>query len=250
MLNLIEADGVAEIRLERAPVNALDAAMLDALEAALARIEASEARAVLLTSTQKVFCAGADLAFIKGQFDAPDPKSAMRAYVERLHGVFDRLARLPAVTIAVIGGAALGGGLELTLACDLRFAAQEATLGLPEAAVGLLPGAGGTQRLTRLCGPGVSARLILAAERISGVEAHRVGLAQYIAPRAELAAEAQALAARIAALAPASLKASKACIAQAGAPDGAGYTFEKGAITSLMGLADTRTRVEAFFARG
>lgn len=249
MLNLIEADGVAEIRLERAPVNALDAAMLDALDAALNRLEASDARVLLLTSTQKVFCAGADLAMIKGLFDAPEPKAAMRTYVERLHTTFDRLARLPLVTIAVLGGATLGGGLELTLACDLRFAAEEATLGLPEAAVGLLPGAGGTQRLTQLCGPGVAARIILGAERLSGVEAHRVGLAQYLAPRAALEGEARALAARIAALAPASLKASKACIAQASAPYRAGFAFEKDAIVSLMGLADTRTRVEAFFAR-
>lgn len=249
MLTLTITDGIAEIRLERPPVNALDGAMLDALSDALDRIEAQSPPVVLLTSATKCFCAGADLAMIQSLFAAPDPAVAMAAYVDRLHAVFDRLERLPAVTVAVIAGPALGGGLELALACDLRFAAEEAMLGLPEAAVGLLPGAGGTQRLTRLCGPGVAARIVLGAERINGTEALRLGLAQYTAPRASLPDEARALAARIAALAPASLRASKALIAQAGALGRAGFENEKTAVTSLMRLPETRARIEAFFAR-
>lgn len=249
MLTLTITDGIAEIRLERPPVNALDGAMLDAFSDAMDRIEAQSPPVVLLTSATKCFCAGADLAMIQSLFAAPDPAAAMASYVDRLHAAFDRLERLPAVTVAVIAGPALGGGLELALACDLRFAAEEAMLGLPEAAVGLLPGAGGTQRLTRLCGPGVASRIILGAERINGIEALRVGLAQYAAPRANLLGEARALAARIAALAPASLRASKALIAQAGAPNRAGFESEKTAVTGLMRLPETRARIEAFFAR-
>lgn len=249
MISLEIAGSIAELCLSRAPVNALDGAMLDALEAALARIAASDAHVVLLHSDRQVFCAGADLAMIRALFDAPDPHSAMSAYVAQLHRVFDTLENLPAVTIAALSGATLGGGLELALACDLRIAAQEATLGLPEAAVGLLPGAGGTQRLTRLCGPGVAHRLILGAERISGTEAHRVGLAQFVAPRASVLEEARAIATRIAGLAPASLRASKTCIRAATLPEREGFAVEQRAIAGLMGEADTRARVNAFFSR-
>ena len=88
----------------------------------------------------------------------------MRATVRRFHEVYDHLAALPLVTIAEIEGHALGGGLELALACDIRIASHTAKLGLPETKVGLLPGAGGTQRLTRLCGEGIAARIILSGD--------------------------------------------------------------------------------------
>lgn len=87
------------------------------------------------------------------------------------HHVYNRLASLPAVTVAYITGHALGGGLELGLACDLRIASRKAKLGLPEARMGLLPGAGGAQRLTELCGPGIAARLILTCDLVQGDEA-------------------------------------------------------------------------------
>ncbi|MFZ8239034.1 enoyl-CoA hydratase/isomerase family protein, partial [Staphylococcus aureus] len=86
------------------------------------------------------------------------------------HALFNRLEALEAVTLAVVDGPALGGGLELALSCDLRVASMRAKLGLPEARVGMIPGAGGTQRLPRLCGPGVAARLILGGEIVDGAE--------------------------------------------------------------------------------
>lgn len=249
MVTLDITQGIADLCLSRPPVNALDGEMLARIEAALDAVEASDARVLLLRSDQSCFCAGADLAMIRALFDAADPQAAMQGYVTALHRLFDRLERLPVVTLAVISGAALGGGLELALACDMRIAAQEASLGLPEAAVGLLPGAGGTQRLTRLCGPGAARRIILSAERINGTEAHRLGLVQGCAPRADLMAEAQTIATRIAGLAPAALKAAKTCLLAAAGADRTGFAVEQAEITGLMGLPETRTRIDAFFAR-
>ena len=101
-----------------------------------------------------MFCAGADLKEVRARMDASDGADRMYAYVAGIQRLYARIERLPQVTLAEIGGAAMGGGLELALACDLRIAATEAKLGLPEARLGLIPGAGGTQRLTRLMRPG------------------------------------------------------------------------------------------------
>ena len=95
---------------------------------------------------QKVFCAGADLKEVRARMDAPDGADRMYAYVAGIQRLYARIERLPQVTVAEIAGAAIGGGLELALACDLRIAANEAKLGLPEVRLGLIPGAGGTQR--------------------------------------------------------------------------------------------------------
>ncbi|MCA0406821.1 MAG: enoyl-CoA hydratase/isomerase family protein [Proteobacteria bacterium] len=249
MISLTIENGIAALTLSRPPVNALDEAMLEAVNGALDKVEASDARVLILQSDQKSFCAGADLAMINTLFSAPSPSEAMRGYAARLHATFDRIEALPQVSLAVINGHALGGGLELALSCDMRIAAEEASLGLPEAAVGLLPGAGGTQRLTQLCGPGVARRIILSAERINGAEAERVGLAQWVFPRATLAEEAMAIATRIAGLSPASLQASKRCIAAAGSPERAGFALEQREICALMNLDETRQRIAGFFKR-
>ncbi len=126
-----------------------------------------------LRSDQKVFCAGADLKEVRERFDAADGPDRMYAYVAGIQRLYARIEQLPQVTLAEIGGAAMGGGLELALACDLRIAALEAKLGLPEARLGLIPGAGGTQRLTRLCGRSAASRLILGAEVIDGADRAR-----------------------------------------------------------------------------
>ena len=120
--------------------------------------------------------------------------------VRRFHQLFDRIESLPCVTLAEIGGSALGGGFELALSCDLRMASTTAKLGLPEAKLGLIPGAGGTQRLTRLCGPGTAARIILAAEVVDGATACQLGMVQWAVAPDDLAAHAQALAQRVAEL--------------------------------------------------
>ena len=158
----------------------------------------------------------------------------MVATVRRFHAVFDRMAALPVVTLAEIEGHALGGGLELALACDLRIASAHARLGLPEAKVGLLPGAGGTQRLTRLCGAGIAARLILTGEQIDGREAERIGLVQWAVHAIDFAEAAAEIVARVAGLSPEALKAAKACIGIAGRLDPAGADAEIDGIGTLM----------------
>jgi len=150
--------------------------------------------------------------------------------------------------LAEIGGAAMGGGLELALSCDLRIAASDVKLGLPEARLGLIPGAGGTQRLTRLCGRTVAARLILGAEVIDGATARDLGVVHWAVPRAELPATAAGIAHRIAGLPADALACSKACIAAAGEDGEDGYRDELEATRRLLMSTETRQRVEAFFA--
>ena len=116
--------------------------------------------------------------------------------VRDMQRLFARFEDASVVTLAEIGGAALGGGLELALACDIRIAAIEARLGLPETALGLIPAAGGTQRLTRLCGAGVAKRLILGAETIDGAQAAALGVVQWAHPRDALAARARKISSR------------------------------------------------------
>ncbi|MCU0805314.1 MAG: enoyl-CoA hydratase/isomerase family protein [Burkholderiales bacterium] len=233
--------------LARPPVNAIDDALLAQLESVLDAAEADERIAVLhLRSAQKVFCAGADLALMRASFATPQGTAAMVAVVERMQRVFARLESAPILTIAEIGGAALGGGFELALACDLRIAAREAVLGLPEARLGLLPAAGGTQRLTRLAGPGVAKRLILGAETIDGGEAERLGLVHWAVPRERLADAARELSARCAHVPRAALAENKQCIALAGVPGDAGFAAEIAATSRLYQHPETRRRVSAF----
>lgn len=236
--------------LARPPVNALDDTLIAALEAVVERAIAERDIAVLhLRSEQRVFSAGADLALIEACFATAQGPDEMTEVVRRMQALYWRLESAPLVTLAEIGGAALGGGLELALACDLRVAACEARLGLPEGGLGLLPGAGGTQRLTRLCGPGVAKRLILGAEVIDGTAAERLGLVQWARPLAQVPAFAAELAARHAAMPKAALAANKRCIAAATDPERDGYADEIAETRALYDQPETRARVSAFLAR-
>jgi enoyl-CoA hydratase/carnithine racemase len=231
-------------------VNALDDDLVDQIDATLDGVQAEPAIALLrIRSDQKTFSAGADLKLIEQRLGSEAGILAMTATLRRLHRVFDRLAAFPAVTIAEIEGAALGGGLELALACDLRIAVAEAKIGLPETGVGLLPGAGGTQRLTRLCGAGVANRIILGGGVIDGHEAARLGIVQWSFPRAEFAEQAAAVVQRVSACSPAALRAAKACIAVAHQPDRRGVEAEITGIGHLMTVPDTQARIAAFVAR-
>lgn len=163
-------------------LNAVNDAVLDDLEAALARLESdTEGRAVVLTGAGRAFVGGGDIAHMA----ALTPDEGER-FVYRGQRLLRRLDRLPLVTIAAINGFALGGGLEIALACDLRLAAESAELGLPEVSVGLIPGWGGTQRLVRLVGRGIAKDLVLTGRRLSAAEALEVGLVNRVAPAAGL----------------------------------------------------------------
>lgn len=248
MIRLSFDGAAATLVMSRPPVNAIDPAFVSAFEAALDEIEARRPTLVTIRSDRSCFSAGADLAMIRGFFDAPGGTEDMLAYVRALHRLFDRLEALDAVTLAVIEGPALGGGLELALACDLRIAAEGAKIGLPEARVGMIPGAGGTQRLTRLCGPGVSARLILGGEVVDGREAARLGIVQWAAPADAVAGLAAATAERICGLSRPALAASKDCIQAYFDPTANGFARELEKPRTLMATEEARSRISGFFA--
>lgn len=153
--------------------NSFSKQMLADFNAAVAQLhEDKTVRVVVLKSTvDKVFCAGADL---KERATMPD--SEVAPFVGRLRSSIDKVAKIPVPVIAAIDGAALGGGLELALACDLRIAGEKALLGLPETALGIIPGAGGTQRLPRVVGVAKAKELIFTAARLSSKQAAAIGL--------------------------------------------------------------------------
>ncbi len=250
MISLIIEGATAVATLCRAPVNAINDAWLARLNAILDELEGDPEVSVLwLRSNERVFCAGADLEFMRERFLTEEGRTLMISFTRGLQEVYARLERLGAVTVAEIGGAALGGGFELALACDLRIVADTAKIGLPEARLGLLPAAGGTQRMTRLCGEGISRRLILGAEMVEGKDAVALGLAQWRAPAAELEAEARALVARLAKLPRQALAACKQCIAAAADGGGDGYEIELDGSRMLLATPDTQDRVRRFLEK-
>jgi enoyl-CoA hydratase/carnithine racemase len=250
MVSTRQVGRVLVATLSRPPVNALDDKLIAELDAVVELAIQDDDVAVLhLRSDQRAFSAGADLALIEACFATPQGPEAMTEVVRHMQRLYWRLESAPLVTLAEIGTTALGGGLELALACDLRVAALEARLGLPEARLGLLPGAGGTQRLTRLCGPGLAKRLILGAEVIDGAEAERLGLVQWARPRDQLAAFASEVAARYAAMPKAALAANKRCIAAATDPERDGYADEISETRTLYDHAETRRKVSDFLAK-
>lgn len=244
----VRRDGPALVAtLQRAPVNAINAKLLDELDAVLDLAEADDGISVLhLRSALKVFCAGADLELIRESTATPQGRNRMVAIVQDMQRVFARLENAPCVTLAELGGACVGGGFEMALACDWRVAANEARIGLPEAGLGLLAAGGGTQRLTALVGAGIARRLILGAETLDGAEALRLGLVQWALPRAELPGAAAALAQRCAAIPRTTLAENKRCIALAGATRGDGFAAEIAATRRLYENPETRHRVAAF----
>lgn len=237
------------VTMKRPPVNAINGEWIDGFGAVLDAMAASPTTAMVIRSAHRQFSAGADLKMLRACLDSEAGVTGMIETVRRLQRLFDRIEALPQVVIAEISGAALGGGFELALACDLRVAAEDATLGLPEARLGLLPGAGGTQRLSRLAGPGVARRLILTAEVVTGTQARELGLVQWAVPVAQIAAFTDGLAQRISSASPASLAACKRCFAVADTDLHEGQQRELDETLELFRSDDTRRRVQAFLDR-
>jgi len=247
MLELKIEKQVATVTLNHPPVNALSDAMTESLHVALDDIEAAGDVAVLhLRSALKVFCAGADLAMMRELLATAEGCDRMIEIVRNIQHLYERLEMAPIVSIAELGGAALGGGFELALACDLRIAAAEAKLGLPEANLGLLPAAGGTQRLPRIAGEATARRLILGAEVVTGQEAARLGLVHWSVPREELPAFAAQQVQRLAGLPAAALAANKRCIAAALDTSVDGYELELTETRKLHDNPETKRRIKAF----
>ena len=250
LLELSHQDRAAVITLSRPPVNAIDDELIGRFHETLDVLSKRNDWSVLhIRSSQKVFAAGADLVLIRSWKDAPSPSVALRGYIERLQGLYARIEALPQASVCEIGGAAMGGGYELALACDLRVAAEEAKIALPEVGIGLLPGAGGTQRLTRLCGRGVAARVILTGQPVDGATARQLGMVDWAFPRAELAAQAQKIVAQLAAAPAHSQQAAKRCIAAAGDHTQDGFEVEQVLGSTLLDSPDTQALIAAFLER-
>src|ERR1019366_617889 len=210
MISVAIAGRIATISLNRPPVNAISNEWLEQFHTHLdALAQRADWHVLHIRSELKVFCAGADLGQIRDRIGAADGPDRMLAYAAGIQRLYARIDALPQVTLAEINGAAMGGGLELALPCDLRVVANEAKVGLPEVRLGLLPGAGGTQRLSRLCGRALATRIILTAEILEGASAAGLGIAHGAVPRRELPARAAAIAQQVAALPPAALAAAK-----------------------------------------
>lgn len=199
-LLLDNSDGIAVLTLNRPKVlNALNAALLGELDAALDSLEADRSvRAIILTGAgEKAFAAGADI-----QELAAISAVEGQALAERGQQIFSKLETLGKPVIAAINGFALGGGCELALAASIRIASDTARLGQPEVKLGLIPGYGGSQRLPRLVGKGAAFKLLLTGELIPAAEALRIGLVEEVVPAADLLPRAKSLASSIAAVAP------------------------------------------------
>jgi enoyl-CoA hydratase/carnithine racemase len=189
LVTLSVDDGIGTIRLDRPPMNALNAQVQEELRAAALEAGANpEIKAVIVYGGEKVFAAGADIKEMAGMTYA-----AMAQRAPQLTGAFDAVARIPKPVVAAITGYALGGGCELALACDWRVAAADAKLGQPEINLGVIPGAGGTQRLARLVGPAKAKDIIMTGRFVDAGEALEIGLVDRVAPAGEVYAAAQAL---------------------------------------------------------
>lgn len=193
-VNLEVAEGVGTIRLDRPPMNALDIATQDRLrELAQEATDRDDVRAVVLYGGEKVFAAGADIKEMQVMDHV-----AMVKRSRALQDAFTAVARIPKPVVAAITGYALGGGCELALCADYRIAADNAKLGQPEILLGLIPGAGGTQRLSRLVGPSKAKDLIFTGRMVKADEALTLGLVDRVVPAAEVYEQAHAWAAKLA----------------------------------------------------
>jgi enoyl-CoA hydratase/carnithine racemase len=242
-----QRDGaVALITIDNPPVNALHPDVGTAIESRLDEIAGdTSVRAVVLTGAGRHFMAGGDIAF----FPTLDRDRAER-YVLGIQRMQDAIGLLPQPVIAAISGAALGGGCELAMACDVRIGDASATFGQPEVTLGLIPGAGGTQNLPRLIGMGRAKRLLFTGERIDAAHALELGLIDELVPAGEAVPRATALAQAIARNAPLAVTAAKRAVdlgMQMSALDG--HRLEATLFASLVGTADFAEGVAAFLGK-
>jgi enoyl-CoA hydratase len=238
------------VTFDRPPANAINEEAITELTRILDEYEhRNDLRVIRFRSALKLFCAGADIDMLATRLASPAGLAQMVETVRRMQGLFFRIERSPLVSIAEINGAALGGGCEWALACDFRIAASTAKLGLPEGRLGLLPAAGGTQRLTRVCGPAMARRIILGCEILSGEQAVQAGLVHWSCPPEELGKRAAEVAEQICASTKAALAANKRCISAAQERDLGGYELELDSTRALYQTPEAISRLREFLAR-
>jgi enoyl-CoA hydratase/carnithine racemase len=237
--------GVVLVRLDNPPMNALSRALLGEL-AAVARELGADAgvKAVVVAGGEKAFAAGADIKEFSGQ-------EAAREIEQSFRDAFDAVAAIPRPVIAAVRGFALGGGLELACACDLRVAGESARVGQPEILLGIIPGAGGTQRLTRLVGPARAKELVSSGRQVKADEALAMGLVDRVVPKGEEETAALAWATELAAGAVVAMGLAKRAIdGGLDLPLAAGLDLERDLFVEVFGTDDARIGVQSFLEHG
>lgn len=242
-----DTPAVAVIRLDRPKMNALNAQVQGEIAEAAARVGAdSSVAAVVLYGGERVFAAGAD---IKEMADMSYAR--MAEHSRELQAAFTAVARIPKPVVAAITGYALGGGCELALCADFRVAADNAKLGQPEILLGVIPGAGGTQRLPRLIGPARAKDLIYTGRHVDAAEALEIGLVDAVVPAEQVYARAAAMAARYAGGPAIALRAAKQAIDSGLDVDlDTGLEIERLQFAGLFATEDQKTGMRSFIEQG
>ncbi len=244
----LEVQGaVGTIRLDRPPMNALDRQVQAELRAAAQlAAERADVRAVILYGGPRIFAAGADIKEMSTMSFAD-----MAARAEALQDSFTAVARIPKPVVAAVTGYALGGGCELALCADVRIAGDNARLGQPEILLGIIPGAGGTQRLPRLVGPSRAKELCFTGRHVDAAEALAIGLVDRVVAPDSVYAEAQAWAQRFAEGPAVALAAAKAAIDSGLEVDlGTGLALERAHFAALFATEDQKTGMRSFLEQG
>src|SRR4051812_5033019 len=238
-------DGVAVLRLNRPPMNPLSIALLDALRDAASALAAdADVKAVVVAGSEKALAAGADISELRDQAGA-------RAAANAFRGAFDAVASIPRPVIAAIRGYALGGGCELALTCDLRVAGETTRIGQPEILLGVLPGAGGTQRLARLIGPARAKELVWSGRQVRADEAHTLGILDRVVPSDEVEENALHWAAHLGAGAVVAMGLAKQVIDDGlGGPPPAGRRAGADAFVQVFDTDDAKVGVASFLEHG
>jgi len=246
LVRLEIADGIGTIRLDRPPVNALNDQVTQEIAAAARSAAADEVRAVIIYGGEKVFAAGAD---INDMAEASYPEMVERA--GRLQEAMALIAGLGKPVVAAITGYALGGGMELALSADFRVVGESARLGQPEILLGVIPGAGGTQRLPRLVGPAKAKEIVFSGRMLKAAEAHAIGLADAVVPDAEVYTAAQDMMKRYVNGPALAIRSAKAAIDQGlGVDLATGLEIERNYFAALFGTDDQRAGMKSFLDNG
>ncbi len=237
-------DGVAIVTLNSPKVNALSRAMLARIHEIAEDLTANPAGAVVVTGGERLFAAGADIS----EFSGPDEAQNIGL---AFHTALDAVAAIPSFVIAAISGYALGGGCELAMACDYRIASEKAVFGQPEILLGIIPGGGGTQRLTRLVGPSRAKEIMVTGRQVAATEALSIGLANEIVAPDQLMLRALELAASLANGAVVAQRLIKQLVDQGIETTlEAGLVLERNAFTEVFRSEDSQIGVKSFLENG
>ncbi|HEX9235972.1 MAG TPA: enoyl-CoA hydratase/isomerase family protein [Actinomycetota bacterium] len=247
LVRLEVEDGVGTIRLDRPPMNAINGQLVDELmDVATQASRREDVGAVVIWGGEKIFAAGADVKMM-----LPMTPLEVKPMITAMQETFNTVEEIPKVTIAAVNGYALGGGCELAMAADFRFAAQDARIGQPEILLGIIPGAGGTQRLPRLVGPARAKDLIYSGRHLRAEEAKQIGLVDQVFPAEDVYGKAVEAARRYATGPRAALRAAKVAVNWGARGDfRAGIVLERELFADLFSTQDQEAGMQSLLEQG